>query len=139
MQIRISNLAAASVVAVLASCAAPPPPPAPPAPLVSFDGHYSGSIQLSGQASASKGTNWCTIGSGMAVTVSHNSFSYVLGHPNLAQAPTLTFEATIGQDGGFNVITVNGDASMVGRATASRIDGTIAGSFCTYTFALYRS
>jgi len=125
----------------LSGCSTPAPAPAPPPPPVSapisFDGDYSGAIQITAQAP--EVTNgWCDTPPRFSVSVRNNAFTYVLAHPN-AGGFARTFQVAIGPDGSFGAQTTNGTASMTGQITAARMAGQITGEGCDYAFTAQHS
>jgi hypothetical protein len=117
----------------------PPAPPAPP-PSVSFDGTYTGTIQLTSSSVSGNPAeaNWCDTPPQISLSVHNNTFSYHLAHPNVPQGMSLNLNATVGPDGTINGSDVNGAAQMVGLIAASQMSGRINGSACSYAFTARR-
>ena len=124
----------------LSGCSTPGPPPAPPSPVsapVSFDGGYSGTIQITSKApEVSHG--WCDTPARFSVSVRNNAFTYVLAHPNISPDFVDTFQVTIDPDGSFGAQTANSDTSMTGQITQTRMTGQINGEACGYAFTAQR-
>jgi hypothetical protein len=85
------------------------------------------------------GKGWCDASPRFSVPVRGNAFAYILRHPNLPADFTRTFQVTIGPDGSFDAQTTNGDASMSGRITETRMTGQITGEGCDYAFTAQHS
>ena len=124
---------------VLSGCSTPAPVPPPPvsAP-ISFDGNYIGTIRTTAQAPEAR-QGWCDTALQFSVSVKNNAFAYALAHPSLPASFTSTFQVTIGPDGSFNTQTTNGDTSMTGQITETRMTGQINGEGCDYAFTAQHS
>ena len=124
----------------LSGCSTPAPAPAPPPPApapVSFDGEYSGTIQITAKAPEA-GQSLCDTPPRFFVSVRNNAFTYVLAHPNAAGFSS-TFQVPIDPDGSFGAQTTNSDTSMTGRITGTRMTGQITGEGCDYAFTAQHS
>jgi hypothetical protein len=131
-----------------AGCAATPAPqtavPAAPAP-ASYDGHYEGTVQVTGAAS---GTNpeLCAVNPRMSVDVVGNRFTYSQPHATLAGSSargltadtTPVYTATIGRDGSISGVADATNATMAGRVSGTRMSGQIYGLLCYYSFSADR-
>jgi hypothetical protein len=112
-------------------------------PLVSFDGTYRGSIQLT--ASAAKGANssWCDTPPDMTLIVQNGAFAFTLAHPNVPSSQGFStspsFIVNLEPDGTFDSTSPNGQAQMTGRVTGQQLTGKISGSACGYAFTAQRS
>src|SRR5271163_3242283 len=125
----------------LSGCSTPTPSPAPPSPVsapISFDGNYSGTIQITAKASEAR-QRWCDTPPRFSVSVKDNVFTYVLARPNLPPDFTSTFQVPIGPDGSFDAQTTNGDVSITGGITETRMTGQINGEGCDYAFTAQHS
>ena len=125
---------------MLAGCAqAPSTAPAASAPAVSYDGHYSGTLTLTGVASGAD-RSWCEAPSQFAVEVVQNAFDYSFSLPNLANMPKSAaahYSATIARDGSFQ-----GQSDMtgviLGKISGATMTGTLDGVGCAYKFTATR-
>ena len=131
-----------AVVAVIAIAGCSPPPQsvssgstAPP-PAVSWDGAYSGTVQITGLGSGIQ-RQWCETDPQMAVQVSGNKFSYAMPHPNTPGNPTMVYSSSIAPDGSFR--SDIGTGVMSGRVTGTQMTGLIDGSSCVYSFTMDRT
>ena len=145
MAMRASIAKTSSVIlsmAISGCVTANQPPSAPPAspPPVSFDGTYTGTIQLTSSSVSGNPAeaNWCDTPPQMSLSIHNNTFSYHLAHPNVPQGMSLNLNATVGPDGTINGSDVNGAAQMVGLVVASQMSGRINGSACNYAFTAQR-
>jgi hypothetical protein len=111
--------------------------------LVSFDGTYQGTIQLT--ASAAKGSNrsWCDTPPEITLVVQNGAFAYTLAHPNVPQgngfSTSPTFIVNVAADGSFDSTSPNGQAQITGRITGQQLSGQISGTACGYAFTARRS
>jgi hypothetical protein len=122
----------AMVLAVMLAGCQPAPAPTAAVPVVSFDGHYSGTRLLTGVASGAD-RSWCQVPPQFAVDVVNNAFSYSYGLPNLPKAAPATFSATIAQDGTFQG-SGNNTGVISGQIAGATMTGMIDGIGCAYQF-----
>lgn len=112
---------------------------------VSFDGHYEGSVQVTGVASGSD-IRECAIDPRLSVQVTNDTFIYAQSHPNLvntapdltASTTTATYNATISADGSIKGDSGNLNGNIEGRMSGTRMVGLINGLVCYYTFTADR-
>lgn len=125
--------AALMLCAYLSGCAAPVAPPLAPAPVaapagpVSYDGTYNGLLQLMNGSAFACGNQDVFI-----VRVASSTFRYVLNQPQVDWRPTITFDLTIGNEGGFQ--TQSGAAYVRGQVSSGHMQGEIVGDACGFQF-----
>jgi len=136
------------LVAAISGCATagpPPAPPPPPAPIVSYDGHYRGTIRLTSTSRvvSGAGSNWCKTPPAISLSVQNNEFTFVLAHPNLPRdggdSLSPTFVVPISPNGAFRAFNRNGTSEITGLITESHMAGRIRGAGCSYAFTAERS
>ncbi len=66
------------------------------------------------------------------LSVVNGQFSYAVPHPNVPGNPTPVYPATLAEDGSFTGQIVAG--TIAGHIQGSRIEGSIDGSACLYSF-----
>ena len=85
---------------------------------VRYDGHYDGTVQVTGVLSGGN-TSWCETDQRLSLQVSDNKFSYTQPHPNvpvaMADRATVVYTASIAPDG-----AITGTSSTNARARESR-------------------
>jgi hypothetical protein len=125
----------------LSSCAGSAPrgqPVAPVPAVVSHDGRYEGTVQVTG---ASMGVNQrdCQTTPRITIDVKDNRFSFAQPHPNVERStPTLrdtstpVYDATIRPDGTIVGISPQTNATMEGRVSGTRMSAQIYGLLCYY-------
>jgi hypothetical protein len=131
-------------LAALAGCAAPPPPAPAPTP-VSYDGRYTGTLQILGAATGMNPQD-CATDPRMAFEVKDNKFAFVVTHPRIAAATpdlrgsvTIPYHATIAADGSITGISDQTNTTMLGSASGgNRLTGQIYGLLCYYSFTAQR-
>jgi hypothetical protein len=138
------GLATLATGLALGGCSPPPPPPPPPAPLVSYDGAYTGTVKLTGVGAGVPRVG-CATSPQLMVQVQNNTFTYVQTHPKATvRAPgfattnaTASYTAAIAQDGSFS-----GQSQLAGTISgtikAGHMTGNIEGLECVYTFTADR-
>jgi hypothetical protein len=112
---------------------------------VSFDGHYEGSVQVTGVASGSD-IRECAIDSRLSVQVTNDTFIYAQSHPNIvntapdltARTTTATYNATISADGSIKGDSGNLNGNIEGRVSGTHMAGSINGLVCYYKFVADR-
>jgi hypothetical protein len=134
------GLTAAIAVIAVAGCNTPtkwvPSGSTPPPSLVSWDGAYSGTVQITGLGSGIQ-RQWCETDPQMTVRVTGNKFGYAMPHPNTPGNPTMVYSAAIAPDGSFR--SDIGSGVMTGRITGTHMTGLIDGSACVYSFTMDRT
>lgn len=131
-----------AVIAVIAIAGCSPPPQSvssgstAPLPEVSWDGAYSGTVQITGLGSGIQ-RQWCETDPQMVVQVTGNKFDYAMPHPNTPGTPTMSYSAAIMPDGAFR--SDIGTGVMTGRVTGTHMTGYIDGSACVYSFTMDRT
>jgi hypothetical protein len=107
----------------------------------SYDGHYNGTVQVTGVLSGGD-TRWCETDRQLSLQVSNNKFSYTQPHPNvpvaMADRATVVYTASIAPDGAISG-TSSTNGSIEGRVSGSHMAGTMEGPGCFYSFAADRS
>jgi hypothetical protein len=113
---------------------------------VSFDGHYEGSVQVTGVATGVD-RHQCATNPRLSLEVIHNTFSYIQSHPDVAgeantptydpKAMAVTYSGTIAPNG---LITGNSGlgGSIQGTVSGTHMSGTINGLLCGYSFTADR-
>jgi hypothetical protein len=138
------GLATLATGLALGGCAAPPPPP-PPAPVVSYDGTYTGILTLTG-VGAGVPREGCATSPQLALQVKNNAFTYVQAHPKAnVSAPgmptvsaTTTYTVAVAPNGTFSGQSeVSG--TMTGAISGTHMTGTIEGIVCVYSFTADRT
>ena len=136
---------AAMCLALAASafgCASPGPAPVIP-PSVSYDGHYVGTIQLTGAASGIQPSD-CSTPTDLSFDVKNNGFSYAQGHPRVAgtapdltqQSTTTVYNARVAPDGSISGTSADFGGTIAGRIDSTgKVTGQINGTLCYYSFA----
>jgi len=134
------------IIIAIGGCATSGPPLVPPTPtaaVVSFDGNYRGSIQLTSSGVSGGQTGWCDTPPTISLSLQKGAFNYVLTHPNVPKDSSYslspTFAVVVAPDGSFNATSQNGEAQIAGRITGSHLAGRIDGTACGYAFAAERS
>ena len=134
------GLTAAIAVIAIAGCntstKSVPSGSTPPPSLVSWDGAYSGTVQITGLGSGIQ-RQWCETDPQMTVQVTGNKFGYAMPHPNTPGNPTMVYSAAIAPDGSFR--SDIGSGMMTGRITGTHMTGLIDGSACVYSFTMDRT
>jgi hypothetical protein len=129
-----------------AGCAdqAPQPMP-PPMAAISYDGTYTGTIQVNGAAASMKESD-CATNPRFSVAVAGNQFSFPLPHPavakstpSLQRSTTPVYNASIGPDGTIKGLSNDTNTPMRGQVTGTRMTGQIDGLLCNYAFTAERS
>ena len=120
--------------AALASCAGPPDvAKATPLPVVSYDGQYRGTIQLTGVASGAD-PSWCEASPQFAVSVVNNAFVYAQPHAKVPNGGgTATYAVTVARDGTFEGQS-NATGVVMGQIQGAAMTGTVDGIGCAYKF-----
>jgi hypothetical protein len=141
--------AAACAALLLAGCSVPAmqgrgaaAPTATPAP--SYDGHYEGTVRLTGVAGTMDPKD-CATEPRVSLDVRDNRFRYALPHPHaaasspeLAKRTTPIYNASIRPNGNFSGTSDDTNTTMVGQVTGTRMTGTIFGLLCYYAFTADR-
>ena len=112
----------------------------------SYDGHYVGTVQVTGVSSSLDPTN-CETDPQVSFDVSNNAFTYALTHPKVAgtspglthSATTTFYNATIAPDGTITGSGKNTSGSLAGQITGAHMNGQIRGLLCGYRFTADRA
>jgi hypothetical protein len=85
-------------------------------------------------------SSWCDTPHAISFDIQNSVFNYILAHPNVPQAPSLSpnFTVTVSPDGIFNSASQNGGATITGRITGPHMEGQIDGTACGYAFTAKR-
>ena len=108
-----------------------------PRPMPSFDGLYSGSIQIKNVSSSSP-RDWCETTPTMRIEVRNNGFNYAMSHPNVMGNPTPVYSAYIYPDGSIRSVPGIVAGIVTGQVTGNRMEGAISGLGCEYAFTASR-
>ncbi len=112
---------------------------APTPPLASFDGTYTGTVQVTAIAQgASALRQLCTTTPRFNVTVIDNAFMYAQPHPNYPGQPVVTYTVVISPTG---IVTGSSDrnGAVDGRIEDGVLTATINGSGCFYAISARRA
>jgi hypothetical protein len=114
-------------------------------PTPSYDGHYIGSVQVSGAASGINASE-CATNPGVTFDVKNNAFAYTQPHPSVAgtapaltvAATTTTYNAEIDPDGTIRGESGDVGGTISGKVAGRSISGQINGVLCYYSFSATR-
>jgi hypothetical protein len=120
----------------LIGCAAPPPPP-PAAPVVSYDGTYTGTLTLTG-VGAGVPREGCATSPRLTLQVKAHPTANVTAPGMPTVSATTTYTVAVAQNGTFSGQSeVSG--TMTGAIAGTHMTGSVEGIVCVYSFTADRT